>query len=63
MKMFELLPRPLGSIFRRLTHFTCNSRSCSGPTAIGCALAAGSRFMVFFRVVIPLVVKSKGLDR
>ena len=25
MKMFELLPRPLGSIFRKLTHFTCNS--------------------------------------
>ena len=27
MKMFELLPRPLGSIFRKLTHLTCNSRS------------------------------------
>ncbi len=27
MKMFELLPRPLGSIFRKLTHFTCNSRN------------------------------------
>ena len=26
MKMFELLPRPLGSIFRKLTHFACNSR-------------------------------------
>ena len=26
MKMFELLPRPLGSIFRKLTHLTCNSR-------------------------------------
>ncbi len=26
MKLFELLPRPLGSIFRKLTHFTCNSR-------------------------------------
>ena len=25
MKMFELLPKPLGSIFRKLTHFTCNS--------------------------------------
>jgi hypothetical protein len=25
MKMFELLPSPLGSIFRKLTHFTCNS--------------------------------------
>ena len=25
MKMFELLPRPLGSIFRKLTHLTCNS--------------------------------------
>ena len=29
MKMFELLPRPLGSIFRKLTHLTCNSRSSS----------------------------------
>ena len=27
MKMFELLPRPLGSIFRKLTHLTCNSRN------------------------------------
>ena len=27
MKMFELLPRPLGSIFRKLTHLTCNSRA------------------------------------
>jgi len=26
MRMFELLPRPLGSIFRKLTHLTCNSR-------------------------------------
>ena len=25
MKVFELLPRPLGNIFRKLTHFTCNS--------------------------------------
>ena len=25
MKMFELLPRPLGSIFRKLTPLTCNS--------------------------------------
>ena len=25
MKLFELLPRPLGNIFRKLTHFTCNS--------------------------------------
>ena len=29
MKMFELLPRPLGSIFRKLTHLTCNSREIS----------------------------------
>ena len=26
MRMFGLLPRPLGSIFRKLTHLTCNSR-------------------------------------
>ena len=26
MKVFELLPKPLGNIFRKLTHFTCNSR-------------------------------------
>ena len=25
MKVFELLPRPLANIFRKLTHFTCNS--------------------------------------
>ena len=25
MKVFELLPRPLGKIFRKLTHLTCNS--------------------------------------
>ena len=25
MRMFELLPRPLGIIFRKLTHLTCNS--------------------------------------
>ncbi len=23
--MFELLPKPLGSLFRKLTHFACNS--------------------------------------
>ena len=27
MKMFELLPRPIGSIFRKLTRLTCNSRN------------------------------------
>ena len=27
MRMFELLPRPLGSIFRKLTRLACNSRS------------------------------------
>ena len=26
MKVFELLPRPLGNIFRKLTHLPCNSR-------------------------------------
>ncbi len=25
MKVFEMLPRPLGPIFRKLTHFACNS--------------------------------------
>ena len=25
MKVFELLPRPLGEVFRKLTHLTCNS--------------------------------------
>ena len=25
MRMFELLPRPLGNIFRNLTHLACNS--------------------------------------
>ena len=25
MKVFELLPRPLGNIFRKLTHLPCNS--------------------------------------
>ena len=25
MRMFELLPKPLGSLFRKLTHFACNS--------------------------------------
>ena len=24
MKVFELLPRPLGKIFRKLTHLPCN---------------------------------------
>ena len=33
MKMFELLPRPLGAIFRKLTHLTCNSRRRNRPTA------------------------------
>ena len=32
MKMFELLPRPLGSIFRKLTHLTCNSRCIKETT-------------------------------
>ena len=27
MRMFELLPRPLGSIFRNLSHLTCNLRA------------------------------------
>ena len=39
MKMFELLPRPLGSIFRKLTHLTCNSpyqlRLAKRPSAGG----------------------------
>ena len=29
MKVFELLPRPLGKVFRKLTHLTCNSPSCN----------------------------------
>ena len=32
MKVFELLPKPLGNIFRKLTHFTCNSPSASTST-------------------------------
>lgn len=35
--MFELLPRPLGSIFRKLTHLTCNSRSDEKVIAGVCA--------------------------
>ena len=31
MKVFELLPRPLGSIFRGLAHFTCNSPRAMKP--------------------------------
>ena len=34
MKLFELLPRPLGKIFRKLTHFTCNSRPPPGRVAL-----------------------------
>ena len=30
MRMFGLLPRPLGSIFRKLTHLACNSRLRGG---------------------------------
>ena len=29
MKVFELLPKPLGKIFRKLTHLTCNSPEVS----------------------------------
>ena len=42
MKMFELLPSPFGSIFRKLTHFTCNSRSHGGNATLAkmkCCLA------------------------
>lgn len=35
MKVFELLPRPLGSIFRKLTHFACNSPMDRGDAACG----------------------------
>jgi len=35
MKMFELLPRPLGSIFRKLTHLTCNSPAKECPIWLG----------------------------
>ena len=31
MKVFELLPRPLGKVFRKLTHLTCNSPLWSLP--------------------------------
>ena len=31
MRMFELLPRPLGAIFRKLTHLTCNLPSIIKP--------------------------------
>ena len=44
MKMFELLPRPLGSIFRKLTHLTCNSpssRVVRNSNHRSCALGAG----------------------
>ena len=34
MKVFELLPRPLGNIFRKLTHFTCNSPSADQIVAV-----------------------------
>ena len=34
MRMFELLPRPLGSIFRKLTHLTCNSRGEAGHVTV-----------------------------
>ena len=39
MKMFELLPRPLGSIFRKLTHLTCNSPKRKAPPVPDHALA------------------------
>jgi len=39
MKMFELLPRPLGSIFRKLTHLTCNSPL---PRILPCAALPSS---------------------
>ena len=35
MRMFELLPRPLGSIFRKLTHLACNSRKISRSDQTG----------------------------
>ena len=31
MKVFELLPRPLGKIFRKLTHLPCNSPTQKSP--------------------------------
>ena len=51
MKMFELLPRPLGSIFRKLTHLTCNSRRNGDPivgTVIGVQTMAQLWLIAFY---------------
>ena len=36
MKVFELLPRPLGNIFRKLTHLPCNSPQKTKKTLYEC---------------------------
>ena len=45
MKMFELLPRPLGSIFRKLTHLTCNSRNVRLASPQRCSPTRNGRFV------------------
>ena len=39
MRMFELLPRPLGPIFRKLTHLTCISRFFAGALTLSAGAA------------------------
>ena len=46
MKMFELLPKPLGDIFRKLTHFTCNSPRNGGARPQAALAAAPGRLWV-----------------
>ena len=60
MRLFELLPRPLGAIFRKLTHLTCNLPILwnipifwKGYRALGepCAIFAVSKgFVSYFQV-------------
>ena len=66
MRMFELLPRPLGSIFRKLTHLTCNSRfqgnAVREPTpAVGVAERVGEAAEHLLHLFAPMVVPSISL--
>ena len=46
MKVFELLPRPLGKVFRKLTHLTCNSPPSLPPVPSLSAVSAKPPYRV-----------------
>ena len=62
MKVFELLPRPLGNIFRKLTHLPCNSpkRLVGCATAVECSLSFPFRLACILALSMRVVFSPNG---